>query len=80
MKRIVIALGGNALQEAGKPATAESQLEVVEKLPNTSQTSSKAAMMSFLRTATARRSAGSCSRTNMLPPSPPQCPLTFAVQ
>ena len=31
MKRIVIALGGNALQEAGKPATAESQLEVVEK-------------------------------------------------
>ena len=28
MKRIVIALGGNALQEAGKPATAESQLEV----------------------------------------------------
>ena len=31
MNRIVIALGGNALQEAGKPATAESQLEVVEK-------------------------------------------------
>ena len=31
MKRIVIALGGNALQEAGKPATAQSQLEVVEK-------------------------------------------------
>lgn len=31
MKKIVIALGGNALQEAGKPATAETQLEVVEK-------------------------------------------------
>ena len=31
MEKIVIALGGNALQEAGKPATAESQLEVVEK-------------------------------------------------
>lgn len=31
MKKIVIALGGNALQEAGKPATAEAQLEVVEK-------------------------------------------------
>lgn len=31
MKKIVIALGGNALQEAGKPATAESQLKVVEK-------------------------------------------------
>lgn len=31
MKRIVIALGGNALQDAGRPATAESQLEVVEK-------------------------------------------------
>ena len=31
MKKLVIALGGNALQEAGKPATAESQLEVVEK-------------------------------------------------
>ncbi|MEG1548633.1 MAG: carbamate kinase [Clostridia bacterium] len=30
MKKIVIALGGNALQEAGKPATAEAQLEVVE--------------------------------------------------
>lgn len=30
MKRIVIALGGNALQESGKPATAQSQLEVVE--------------------------------------------------
>ena len=31
MKKIVIALGGNALQEAGKPATAAAQLEVVEK-------------------------------------------------
>lgn len=31
MKKIVIALGGNALQEVGKPATAEAQLEVVEK-------------------------------------------------
>jgi len=31
MKKIVIALGGNALQEAGKPATAEAQLEVVEQ-------------------------------------------------
>ena len=31
MEKIVIALGGNALQEAGKPATAASQLEVVEK-------------------------------------------------
>ena len=31
MNRIVIALGGNALAEAGKPATAEAQLEVVEK-------------------------------------------------
>lgn len=28
---MVIALGGNALQEAGKPATAQAQLEVVEK-------------------------------------------------
>lgn len=31
MKKIVIALGGNALQEAGKPATAQAQLEVVEE-------------------------------------------------
>ncbi|MEG1524987.1 MAG: carbamate kinase [Clostridia bacterium] len=31
MKKIVIALGGNALQEAGTPATAEAQLKVVEK-------------------------------------------------
>ncbi|MDR0840655.1 MAG: carbamate kinase [Christensenellaceae bacterium] len=31
MKTIVIALGGNALQEAGKPATAEEQLHVVEQ-------------------------------------------------
>lgn len=31
MEKVVIALGGNALQEAGKPATAEAQLEVVEK-------------------------------------------------
>lgn len=31
MKMLVIALGGNALQEAGKPATAQAQLEVVEK-------------------------------------------------
>ena len=31
MKKIVIALGGNALQEAGRPATAEEQLKVVEK-------------------------------------------------
>ncbi len=30
MKNIVIALGGNALQEANKPATAEEQLAVVE--------------------------------------------------
>ena len=31
MNKLVIALGGNALQEAGKPATAQAQLEVVEK-------------------------------------------------
>ena len=31
MKKLVIALGGNAVQEAGKPATAQAQLEVVEK-------------------------------------------------
>ncbi|MBE6990375.1 MAG: carbamate kinase [Ruminococcaceae bacterium] len=31
MKKVVIALGGNALQEANRPATAEAQLEVVEK-------------------------------------------------
>lgn len=31
MNKIVIALGGNALQEAGKPATAQTQLEVVER-------------------------------------------------
>ena len=31
MHNIVIALGGNALQEAGKPATAQAQLQVVEK-------------------------------------------------
>ncbi|OQB20379.1 MAG: Carbamate kinase 1 [Firmicutes bacterium ADurb.Bin182] len=31
MQKIVIALGGNALQEPGKPATAEAQLQVVEK-------------------------------------------------
>lgn len=31
MKKLVIALGGNALQEAGQPATAEAQLAVVEK-------------------------------------------------
>ena len=29
--RVVVALGGNALQEAGTPATAEAQLEVVNK-------------------------------------------------
>ena len=31
MNKIEIALGGNALQEAGKPATAQAQLEVVER-------------------------------------------------
>ena len=31
MKKLVIALGGNALQAEGKPATAEAQLEVVEQ-------------------------------------------------
>lgn len=31
MQNIVIALGGNALQEAGKPATAQNQLEIVNK-------------------------------------------------
>ncbi len=31
MQTVVIALGGNALQEKGKPATAESQLEVTRK-------------------------------------------------
>ncbi len=31
MRNIVIALGGNALQEAGKPATAQNQLEVVNQ-------------------------------------------------
>ena len=29
--KVVVALGGNALQEAGSPATAEAQLEVVRK-------------------------------------------------
>lgn len=31
MKKVVIALGGNALQASGKPATAEAQLEVVRE-------------------------------------------------
>jgi carbamate kinase len=31
LRRLVVALGGNALQEAGAPATAEAQLEVVRK-------------------------------------------------
>ena len=31
MSKIVIALGGNALQESGRPATAQAQLDVVEK-------------------------------------------------
>lgn len=30
MEKVVVALGGNALQESGKPATAEAQLEVVK--------------------------------------------------
>ena len=30
-KRILIALGGTALQEAGKPATAQAQLAVVRQ-------------------------------------------------
>jgi carbamate kinase len=30
-KKVVIALGGNALQEAGTPATAEAQMEIVHK-------------------------------------------------
>ncbi len=30
MRRLVVALGGNALQEGGRPATAEAQLEVVK--------------------------------------------------
>ncbi|HQO43911.1 MAG TPA: carbamate kinase, partial [Bacillota bacterium] len=29
--KVVVALGGNALQESGKPATAEEQLRVVNK-------------------------------------------------
>jgi carbamate kinase len=29
--KVVVALGGNALQESGKPATAEEQLSVVNK-------------------------------------------------
>lgn len=31
MKKVVVALGGNALQESGKPATANSQLNVIKK-------------------------------------------------
>jgi len=30
MKKVVVALGGNALQESGKPATAEAQLEIIK--------------------------------------------------
>lgn len=30
-KKIVVALGGNALQESGSPATAEAQLEIIKK-------------------------------------------------
>ena len=32
LSKLVIALGGNALQESGTPATAEAQLEVVKRL------------------------------------------------
>lgn len=31
MKKIVVALGGNALQQAGKPATADAQLEIIKE-------------------------------------------------
>lgn len=31
MKKIVVALGGNALQQSGKPATAEAQLEIIKE-------------------------------------------------
>ena len=30
-KKVVIALGGNALEEKGKPSTAENQLQVVKR-------------------------------------------------
>ena len=80
MKRIVIALGGNALQEAGKPATAESQLEVVEKTSEYIADIIESGYDVVLAHGNGPQVGRIVLRTNMLPPSPPQCPLTFAVQ
>ena len=80
MKKIVIALGGNALQEAGKPATAEAQLAVVEKTAGTLQISLTKATRLFWRTATVRRSDGLSCKMNMRRPSARQCPLMSAAQ
>lgn len=52
MEKLVIALGGNALQEGNSPATA-SATRSWKKRPSILRTSSKKAIGSFLRTATA---------------------------
>lgn len=55
MEKLVIALGGNALQEGKGPATAEAQLAVVEKTAEYIADIMRAGIRSSSRMATGRR-------------------------
>lgn len=80
MNKIVIALGGNALQEAGKPATAQAQLEVVERTSVYIADILEKDIKLFWRTAMARRWAAWSFRTNMRSRLRLRCRSMFAVQ
>ena len=60
MEKIVIALGGNALQSGNSGATAEAQLEVVKRHVSTSQKSAARVMISAWFTVTVHRLAEFC--------------------
>lgn len=59
-EKIVIALGGNALQSGKEAATAEAQLKTVKETAERSQKSVSGAAKSPWSTATVRRWGGYC--------------------
>lgn len=77
-EKIVIALGGNALQSGKSEATAEARLKLLRKLVNILQISAAKVMKSVWFTETDRRSAEFCWLLRQQKMLPQQCRLMFA--
>lgn len=80
MEKLVIALGGNALQEGKGPATAEAQLAVVEKTAKYIADIIEGGYQVVLAHGNGRRSAASCCKTNIRWTSRPPCRSTYAAR